>query len=56
MKKYLVSWQAFSKTSYVETIRANSLDDASKLILAKYQNYPGFEGCKLKIISVTTVH
>lgn len=53
MEKYLVNWQAHNHTSYVETIRAKSLDDASKRIIAKYQIYAGFEDCVIKIISVT---
>lgn len=56
VKKYLVNWQARSQTSYVEIVRANSLEDAKKQVIAKYKDYPGFENSMIEIISVKEVN
>lgn len=55
VKKYLVNWQARSRTSYVEAVRANSLENAKKQIISKYKDYPGFENSRIEIISVKEV-
>lgn len=52
MKHFLVTWQAHNHTGHVEKIRASSSSDAKKRIINKYQNYPGFEGCEIKVRSV----
>lgn len=52
---YLIEWQAFQRTSYVEKICAKNEIDAIKKIGQNYQDCPEYKGCEIKILSMKQV-
>ncbi|MDT2613829.1 hypothetical protein [Enterococcus dongliensis] len=54
-KDYLIDWQVFDHTSYVETVRAASESAAKRKIIRACSNASEYEGREVKFISVKQV-
>ncbi|MDT2532097.1 hypothetical protein P7D93_19770 [Enterococcus raffinosus] len=53
--RYLVHWQAFTGTSYAETVKAENELVAAGLVVQKNEKYPEYKGNEIKILSVEKV-